>query len=206
MAKFTDLPAKAQLGIIVGAALVITAGLYWMVYKSMDDQNRASAQTLKGKLDEIAQLKPYEAQKTEMEQKIASYNQQLESLNRIVPEEKEAPQFMKLMQGEAAKAGIEVRRYASMPTSQKEFFTEVPFAIELDGPYYSMLKFFDDVARLDRIVNVTGLKMAAVKEAGQAQVRRTYQYAPTETVVVSAVATTFYSRPQTATPAAPAKK
>ena len=205
MAKFTDLPAKAQLGIIVGAALIVTGALYYMVYKSMDDQNRATEQALKGKLDEIAQLKPYEAQKTEMEQKIASYNQQLESLNRIVPEEKEAAQFMQLMQGEAAKAGIEIRRYASQPTSQKEFFTEVPFSIELDGPYYAMLKFFDDVARLDRIVNVTGLKMASTKEAGQAQVKKTYQYAPNETVVVSAVATTFYSRAQ-AGPAAPVKK
>ena len=195
MAKFTDLPVKAQLGIVVGLAVVITAGLYYTTYKTMDDQNRASRATLKAKQDEIAQLKPYEAQKTEMEQKIASYNQQLESLNRIVPEEKEAPQFMEMMQAEAARAGIEIRRYTSLPTSQREFFTEVPFSIDIDGPYYAVLKFFENVARLDRIVNVAGLKMAAVKDAGKSGVRKTYQYAPTESVVVNATATTFYSRP-----------
>lgn len=205
MAKFTDLPVKYQLGIVVGLAIAITGGLYYTVYKSMDDQNRASQKSLQAKLDEIAQLKPYEAQKTEMEQKIASYNQQLESLNRIVPEEKEAPQFMQMMQGEAAKAGIEIRRYTSMPTSQKEFFSEVPFAVELDGPYYSLLKFFDNVAHLDRIINITGLKMASVKNAGQSGVKKQYDYAPTESVVVSATATTFYSRPDT-TAAAPAKQ
>ena len=205
MAKFTDLPVKAQLGIVVGLAVVVTAGLYYTMYKSMDDQNRASQKALQAKLDEIAQLKPYEAQKTEMEQKIASYNQQLESLNRIVPEEKEAPQFMQMMQGEAAKAGIEIRRYTSMQTSQKEFFTEVPFAVELDGPYYSLLKFFDDVAKLDRIINITGLKMASTKAPGPSGVKKQYEYAPTESVVVSATATTFYSRTDSA-PAAPAKK
>lgn len=202
MAKFTELPVRAQLGIVVGLAVVITAGLYYTTYKAMDDQNRASRAALKAKQDEIAQLKPYEAQKTEMEQKIASYNQQLESLNRIVPEEKEAPQFMKMMQAEAARAGIEIRRYTAMPTSQREFFTEVPFSMDLDGPYYSLLKFFEDVSRMDRIVNMTGLKMASVKDSGKAGVRRSYQYAPTESVVVSAVATTFYSRSEPAAPAA----
>lgn len=202
MAKFTELPVRAQLGIVVGLAVVITAGLYYTTYKAMDDQNRASRAALKAKQDEIAQLKPYEAQKTEMEQKIASYNQQLESLNRIVPEEKEAPQFMKMMQAEAARAGIEIRRYTAMATSQKEFFTEVPFSMDLDGPYYALLKFFEDVSRMDRIVNMTGLKMASVKDSGKAGVRRSYQYAPTESVVVSAVATTFYSRSEPAAPAA----
>ena len=202
MAKFTDLPVKAQLGIVLGLAVAITAGLYYTVYKSMDDQNRASRAALKSKTDEIAQLKPYEAQKTDMEQKIASYNQQLESLNRIVPEEKEAPQFMQMMQAEAARAGIEIRRYTSLPTSQREFFTEVPFAMDLDGPYYSLLKFFEDVSKMDRIVNMTGLKMATVKAAGTAGVKRQYQYAPTESVVVSATATTFYSRPEAGVAAA----
>jgi type IV pilus assembly protein PilO len=205
MAKITDLPVKAQLGIVLGLAVAITAGLYYTVYKAMDDQNRASRAALKSKLDEIAQLKPYEAQKTEMEQKIASYNQQLESLNRIVPEEKEAPQFMQSMQAEAARAGIEIRRYTALPTSQREFFSEVPFSMDLDGPYYSLLKFFEDVSKMDRIVNMTGLKMATVKAASRAGVKQQYAYAPTESVVVSATATTFYSRPDAGAAAAPKK-
>jgi Tfp pilus assembly protein PilO len=31
----------------------------------------------------------------------------------------------------------------------------VPFEMELDGPYYSMLNFFDRVGKLERIVNVS---------------------------------------------------
>ena len=37
----------------------------------------------------------------------------------------------------------------------KEFYTEVPFEIELDS-VYSMLGFFDRVGKLERIVNVLG--------------------------------------------------
>jgi Tfp pilus assembly protein PilO len=71
-----------------------------------------------------------------------------------------------------------------------------------------VLRFFDNVAHLDRIVNVSNLKMASVKKTGEAGVRKTYQYAPTESVVVSCQTTTFFSRePQpAASAAAPAKK
>jgi Tfp pilus assembly protein PilO len=64
----------------------------------------------------------------------------------------------------------------------------------LDGPYYSMLRFFENVARLDRIINVSGLKMASVKKPTDAGVKKSYVYAPAETVVVSCVTTTFFSR------------
>ena len=113
-------------------------------------------------------------------------------------------------QAEARKAGIEVRRYTAKPTAQREFFTEVPFDMELDGSYYTLLRFFQSVAHLDRIINVSGLKMASLRKASDAGVKKQYQYAPTETVAVTCQATTFFSRenfPGTPAPAAaPVKK
>jgi Tfp pilus assembly protein PilO len=107
-----------------------------------------------------------------------------------------------MMQSEARRAGIEVRRYTARPTAQRDVFSEVPFDIELDGPYYSMLRFFQNVAHLDRIINVSGLRMASIRRAAESGVRKQYQYAPTETVAVTCVTTTFFSRETV--PAAPA--
>jgi len=208
MAKFTELPGKIQLAIVVGLLVVITGAMYWFVYQDMDNHNRQLRATLKAKEDENAALRPYADKKADMERRIATLKDQLEQMKRIVPDEKEAPQFMEMMQAEARKAGIEIRRYEALATGQKEFFTEVPWDIDIDGPYYSVLKFFDNVAHLDRIVNVSNLKMAGLTKAGAAGVKKQYQYAPTESVVVSCQTTTFFSRePQpAASAAAPAKK
>src|SRR5690242_4965045 len=194
MAKFTELPGKIQLAIVIGLLVVITGAMYWFVYQDMDNHNRQMKTTLKAKEDENAALRPFADKKADMERRIAILKDQLEQMKRIVPDEKEAPQFMEMVQAEARRAGIEVRRYTAQPIANKEFFTEVPWAVELDGPYYSMLKFFENVAHLDRIINVTGLRMASVKKATEAGVKKQYSYAPTESVVVSAVATTFFSR------------
>ncbi len=204
MAKFSELSSGVQLAAVVGLAVVLSGAAYWFVYKDMDHSNRVLQAQLKAKQDENAALRPYADRKADMERKLATLKDQLEQMKRIVPDEKEAPQFMEMMQAEARKAGIEVRRYLAKSTAQREFFTEVPFDIELDGSYFSMLRFFENVAHLDRIINVSGLKMASLRKASEAGVKKTYQYAPTETVAVTCVATTFFSREISSGAAAPA--
>ena len=208
MAKFSEFSSGIQLVVVLGLAVVLSGAAYWLVYKDMDNSNRALRTQLKAKQDENAALRPYADKKADMERKLASVKDQLEQMKRIVPDEKDAPQFMEMLQSEARRAGIEVRRYFAKPTAQREFFTEVPFDIDLDGSYFSMLHFFENVAHLDRIINVSGLKMASLRKPSDAGVKKTYQYASSETVAVTCTATTFFSREITpgVVAAAPAKK
>ena len=113
------------------------------------------------------------------------------------------------MQDTASDAGIEIRRYTAKQMNTKEFYSEAPYEMELDGPYFSMLKFFDRLGSKERIINVNGLKVASVRRGGDAGVRHHYDYAPSESVVATCTTTTFFSRdnfakagPQPATPAA----
>jgi type IV pilus assembly protein PilO len=137
--------------------------------------------------------------------------QQLEIERRIVPDDKEVDNFMRLVDGEARKAGVEIRRYTSKPTSAKEFYTEVPFEVEFDGPYYSMLGFFDRLGKVERIVNVSGLAIASTRKPADAKAKHNYQYAPNESVVATCLTTTYFSHdldPGTpaSQPAPPVKK
>jgi type IV pilus assembly protein PilO len=77
--------------------------------------------------------------------------------------------------------------------ASKEYYSEVPFDMELDGPYYSMLNFFDRVGKLERIVNISGLLVANTKNPSDAKAKHTYQYAPNESVIATFTATTFFS-------------
>ena len=206
MAKLSDLSAPVQLAIVIGLLVVITGGLYWYVYQDLDNHNRQLRTTLKAKQDENSALRPYADKKADMERRIATLKDQLEQMKRIVPDEKEAPAFMEMMQAEARKAGIEIRRYEAQPTAAREFFTEVPWNMDIDGPYFAVLRFFENVSHLDRIINVSNLRMASIKTPGPAGVKHTYQYAPTESVVVSCNTTTFFSHEPPAASAVPVTK
>ena len=154
---------------------------------------------------ENGELERYRTKLDDIERQLASLKQQLEIERRIVPDEKEVDGFMKMLDAEALKAGIELRRYTAKPVASKEFYTELPFELELDGPYYSTLSFFDRVGKLERIVNVSDLLVASTKKPTDAKTKHTYQYAPNESVVATCTATTFFSHDATLT-AAPAAK
>jgi type IV pilus assembly protein PilO len=148
---------------------------------------------LQGKLRENAELESYRPKLAEIERQVVSLKQQLEIERKIVPDEKEVDGFIKMMDAEALKSGIEIRRFTAKPVSAKEFYTEVPFEMELDGPYYGVLDFFDHVGKLERIVNVSNLLVANTKKPTDAKAKHTYQYAPTESIVATCMATTFFS-------------
>jgi type IV pilus assembly protein PilO len=92
-----------------------------------------------------------------------------------------------------------------MPVANKEFYSEVPFSIDIDGPYYSVLNFFQRVSELERIVNVSNMQMGNTKSGSAAKVKGSYQYSPGETVLASCVATTFFSHEPEEAAAAGAK-
>jgi type IV pilus assembly protein PilO len=193
MATFGELSGLKQWAIVVGGAVLITAGMHYTLFKSQRDQNTAAQQQLEAKMRENAELEAYRPKLAEIERQLASLKQQLDIERRIVPDEKEVDGFMRMMDAEAAKAGIEIRRYTAEPTAQKDFYTEVPFEMELDGPYYSMLGFFDRVGKLERIVNISSLLVSTTRKPADAKARKTYQYAPNESIVATCKATTFFS-------------
>lgn len=206
MENFSEMPALKQWGALLIAGALITAGLHYTVFKSKQDENAKVQQNLQAKLRENAELESYRPKLKDMERQVANLKQQLEIERRIVPDEKEVDSFMKMLDAEALKTGIELRRYTAKPVSSKEFYSEVPFELELDGPYYSMLSFFDHVGKLERIVNISDLLLASTKKPTEAKTKHTYQYAPNESVVATCVATTFFSHDTTAKAATPANK
>jgi type IV pilus assembly protein PilO len=163
------------------------------MFKSQSEKNAATQHAVDAKVRENNELESYRPKLKDMERQLANLKQQLEIERRIVPDEKSVDTFIETMDGEAQKAGVELRRYSAKPVATKEYYSEVPFDMELDGPYYSMLNFFDRVGKLERIVNVSGLTVATTKKAADAKVKHTYQYAPNESVVASFTATTFFS-------------
>jgi type IV pilus assembly protein PilO len=193
MESFSELSGIKQLGMLVAGAALVTVALYFTIFKSQQDANATAQQALSAKPQENAELEAYRPKLAEMERQLTSLKQQLEIERHIVPDEKEAEGFIKMMDAEALKAGIEIRRYTADPIASKGFYSEAPFELELDGPYYSMLKFFNQVGQLERIVNVSGMLMASTKKPGDAKAKHTYNYAPNESVVATCTATTFFS-------------
>jgi type IV pilus assembly protein PilO len=193
MANFSEMSGIKQWGMVILGGAVVTAALYFTVFKSQVEKNATAQHALEEKVRENNELESYRPKLKQIEQQLAELKQQLEIEQRIVPDEKQIDGFMTMMGSEASHAGVELRRYTAKDVKSQQYYSEVPFDMELDGPYYSTLNFFDRVSKLERIINISNLMISTTKNPSGAKAKHTYQYAPNESVVATFTATTYFS-------------
>ena len=58
----------------------------------------------------------------------------------------------------------DVKGQPPKPVEPEKFYEELPIKVELAGGYHNVLSFFDQVARLPRIVNIEDISMGEVKD------------------------------------------
>jgi Tfp pilus assembly protein PilO len=200
MARFDEMSVGSRIGILALLAIVVGLVYYFVYFNGKLQENQQLQAKLDDKNKENEMLRPYESRLAELNRSLVILEMQIERVKKVVPEEKNADQFIRLLHDTAATSGIEIRRYTAMPAGNHEFYTDVPFSIDIDGPYYSVLGFFQRVADLERIVTIDSMQMSNTKNTQPSKVKTKYDYAPGETVVASCTATTFYSHEPEAVP------
>jgi len=205
MTGWNEIPWLFKAGIVLAVLAVLSLVFFFFEVMPLQQEAQQNQTTLRAKQAEIAQLQPYATKLNDLNRQVEGMKAKIEEQKKYLPDQKEVPDFITAMQQEAARSGVEIRRYTPRAVVAQNYYTEAPFEIDVDGGYYKMLNFFERVSQMERIVNITGLSIAAIK-AGGSRVRRTYPYGPDETVVVNCVATTFYASAAVKQPPAPKKK
>jgi len=187
--------------VAVGIVALLSAALYFTMFRSMRDDNATAQKALDTKVAENTQLEQYRPKLADMERQVANLKQQLEIERRSYPTTKNRA---------VIQAGGRRRRQGRnrdsplyrAPSLQQGVLFGNALRMEIDGPYYSVLNFFDRLGKTERIVNVSDLLMANMKKSGEAKAKGQYQYAAGESVVATCVATTFFSHDLAPPPAA----
>jgi type IV pilus assembly protein PilO len=192
--NFRDWPWPLQaLVYLVGAVALVLGGLYvpGSPVQSIRQQ-LVSAQAEEKPLEsEVANLRVYKQRRAELQSEMDALQKQLATLQTIVPEEKQADQFILMVQREALGSGVALRTLVSQPIANKPYYYEMPFQVMADGPYFSVLDFFGRLGRLSRIINIGDLKMTAVNTGGNGNFHMT----PGTSINGSFTVTTFFTKP-----------
>lgn len=167
---------------------------------SVRTELEAAQEQLKPLDTEVSNLRVYKQRRAELQSEMGALQKQLATLQTIVPEDKDADQFILMVQRAAATSGVSIRNLTAKAIAQKQYYYEMPFDIEADGPYYAVLDFFARLGRLSRIINVGDLKLTAVAGGGSAS---KFRMAPGTSVTGTFTITTFFTNPEEQPAAAP---
>jgi type IV pilus assembly protein PilO len=81
-----------------------------------------------------------------------------------LPEKEEIPSLLASISNSGQEVGLEFLLFEPKPEKRKEFYAEIPVAMNIKGDFHNLALFFDQVARLSRIVNINNIKMAGAKD------------------------------------------
>ncbi len=147
--------------------------------------------------DEVASLRVYKQRRAELQSEMDALQKQLATLQTIVPEDKQADQFILMVEREAVSSGVAIRSLTSEQIATKPYYFEMPFQVTADGPYFAVLDFFGRLGRLSRIINIGDLKLAAIaKSSGNS-----FHMTPGTSVAGSFSITTFFTQSADGKPA-----
>ena len=201
MKSFSEFSFGQQLGIMLGAAaLIVVTGefLYFPPTDSLNvrrEANQALEENVKKQEEANEALRQWEPKLKDLMAENKQLEAKLATLRGIVPEEKKADEYIRLVQDTASQSGVNLRRFTARGEVPRELYVEVPFDLGLDGTYFTVLDYFGRLSRAGRVVNVSNLRIGPVGSGGGGK----YTITPNETVVVTCTATTFY-QPQSPPP------
>jgi type IV pilus assembly protein PilO len=187
--KMERLPAS-QKYVVLALAFVAVVGIYWFsLYGGMRTEHQALRSELTQLQAKIAETRSVVSNLKSFEESRGRLRKQLNEALRRLPNAKELPVLLTDITSLGKKSGLEFRSFRPQGEVDRGFYSEVPIQIELSGRFHDLGVFFDRVARLSRIVNVSELNLVVADYSGD-----------TPTLKVRGVATTFRfnEAPQTA--------
>src|SRR2546423_5116795 len=149
--RYMSVIMQGLLAVAIAVVLVV-AGVYIPfspVAQERDEVDKAVRQRAQLS-QEVTQLQVYRQRYAELKSQMDALNKQLDTLKTIVPEEKEADEFIRLVQGAASASNVQIRRLTSQAIVPKAYHYEMPFEGQADGPYFKLLDFVRALGRLSR--------------------------------------------------------
>jgi len=107
-----------------------------------------------------ADLPKFEAQMKEAQ---TQFNMAMKKL----PEKEEIPSLLTSISDAGQAVGLDFLLFQPKNEKKKEFYAEIPVAMSLRGDYHNLAIFFDQVARLNRIVNIGNITITRTKKSGE---------------------------------------
>jgi type IV pilus assembly protein PilO len=165
--KILDQTKAKKIGILAGAILLVFALYYSFVYSPRSDELarlKDSVEIARNekqvKLAKAANMPRLQAELREMEIKLKEAMAQL-------PDRKEIPDLLSTLSNKAREAGLEILLFRPRAENFQEFYAEIPVDIVVKGGFFNAVSFFDDVSKLNRIVNIDNIDFKNPRVAGE---------------------------------------
>ncbi len=94
-------------------------------------------------------------------EEVARLQLELDKLLRILPSRRNTEDLLRRIRRLTEQGDFDLLRFTPRGLSKRDFYSEWPIAISLNGKFHNLARFFDRIRRFSRIINVSNLRISA---------------------------------------------
>jgi len=155
--KILELPKFQKTAILVVVIILAAALYYSFLHVPLGDQIAKLADSVEIAKNEKLAKSQKAASLLRLRQDLARLDLELKKAVAQLPDRKEVADLLGSISNKAQSAGLEILTFRPRAESFREFYAEVPVDITVKGNYHEMIDFFDNVGRLDRLINIDNI-------------------------------------------------
>jgi len=157
--RILSLPKAQKVGLLAGLILLIV-GLDWtLFYSPLSIRIFDLEEQIKNARVERISKKNLTRDSAQLKEQLDELNQMLRKAIAQLPERKEIPELLSSISAKAREAGLEILIFRPQAENLRDFYAEIPVDIVVRGGFHNVVTFFDEVGRLNRLVNIRNIEM-----------------------------------------------
>ncbi len=161
---FLDFPLAKRILIALGVISLVAACFYYFFLSPLEETITKEQELVASLQSEIQGLKFKASRLQEFEEEVERLDVELSRALRELPDRKEIDTLLAKIFDKAKESGLDVVLFRPEAQQRKDFYAEVPVTLEMRGGFHQVASFFDEVAHLDRIVNMNQIKLTISKD------------------------------------------
>jgi type IV pilus assembly protein PilO len=150
-------PTAQKIGILVGAIILIAALYYTFLYSPRSDQIANLLDTVETARNEKKAKTQKAANLPQLRKDLQQLDAELKKAVAQLPDKKEIADLLSSISAKAQQAGLTVLLFRPRAETYQDFYAEVPVDISVKGNFHNTVSFFDEVGRLNRLVNIDNI-------------------------------------------------
>ncbi len=157
----------AAAGGVLAAALV--AGAWYFLVTPRNKEIAAKSKQLDALQVQINEGRAAKQKLPQFREEVRRLELELEKLLRILPARRNTPELLRRIRQLTEQGSFDLLRFTPGNFTDRDFYSEWPIAIRLNGSYHNLALFFDRVGRFSRIINIENLKIATLPKSLKGQ-------------------------------------
>lgn len=159
-----DRPIAQKIGILVATIILLAALYYSFLHVPGSDRIANLADSVEIARNEKTVKAQKAANLSQLRKDLQQLDAELKKAVAQLPDKREVADLLSSISAKAQQAGLVIVLFRPRAENYQEFYAEVPVDISVRGNFHNTVNFFDEVGRLNRLVNIDniGFKNPAV--------------------------------------------